>query len=101
MMTVPVQVPSCNVLGSADTVKLIPSGGMIPLVGITASHGLSTVAKKEVVTFGIPSTCSGKVTGCLLPEGTGTLMLSVPSGGTPQWHSLLFETLCLVEILES
>src|SRR5881398_765737 len=81
-MTVPVHVPSDNALGSAETVKVSPSGGMTPFDGATLSHGLSTVAKNDVVTLGRPGTWIGNVTGVLLPAGTGMLMLSVPSGGT-------------------
>ena len=51
MMTVPVHVPSVNALGSAETVKLSPSGGMIPFDGATLSHGLSTVLAADTVTF--------------------------------------------------
>src|SRR5437016_7298732 len=82
MITVPVQVPSDNTLGSAEIVKLRPSGGMTPFDGAMLSHGLSTVAKKDVVTFGRPGTWIGNVTGVLLPAGTGMLMFKVPSGGT-------------------
>src|SRR6476659_6985778 len=59
MMTVPVQVPSDKALGSAEMVKLRPSGGMIPFDGATLSHGLSTVAKNDVVTLGRPGTRNG------------------------------------------
>src|SRR3954454_7951062 len=82
MMTVPVQVPSVKLLGSAEIVKLIPSGGMIPLPGVTANHGLSTVATNEVIWPGRPLTWIGKVTGCVLPEGTGMLGLIAPSAGS-------------------
>src|SRR5437764_9752117 len=81
-MTVPVHVPSDNALGSAEMMKLSPSGGMTPFDGATLSHGLSTVAKKDVVTLGRPGTWIGNVTGVLLPAGTGMLMFNVPSGGT-------------------
>src|SRR5437660_11609286 len=82
MMTVPVQVPSDNTLGSAEIVKLRPSGGMTPFDGAMLSHGLSTVAKKDVVMFGRPGTWIESVTGVVLPAGTGMLTFSVPSGGT-------------------
>src|SRR5437588_12413300 len=81
-MTVPVQVPSDNALGSAEMVKLSPSGGMTPLDGATFSHGLSTAAKNDVVMLGRPGTWIAKVTGVLLPAGTGMLMFNVPSDGT-------------------
>src|SRR5436305_14282762 len=82
MITVPVHVPSCSVDGSAEMLKSSPCGGMIPLVGETLSHGLSTVAMNDVVMFGRPGTWIGNVTGVLLPAGTGMLMLIVPSAGS-------------------
>src|SRR2546423_1249579 len=81
-MTVPVQVPSDNALGSPEMVKLSPSGGITPFDGTTLSQGLSTVAKKDVVTLGRPGTWSGNVTGVLLPAGTGRWRVNVPRGGT-------------------
>src|SRR5437870_5144799 len=66
---VPVHVPLVSVVGSACTVRLTPSGVTMPEVGITESHGLSTVATNVVLPPGRPGTKMVNVTGVVLPFG--------------------------------
>src|SRR5881396_2507863 len=81
-MTVPVNVPLISAEGSTESVSVIPSGGMMPLVGTTESHGLSVVATNDVGPEGRPGIRIGKTTGVVLPTGTLMLILMSPTFGS-------------------
>src|SRR3954468_19247164 len=87
--TVPVHVPFVSEDGSAETSSVTPSGGTMPLVGVTASHGLSTVATNERELFSKPGTKSWKVTGRWLPFGTLTFAPLPSNTGTGRTTMLI------------
>src|SRR5579864_3703416 len=75
-ITVPVKVPFGSPVGSAYTVRSIPSGGSSPLDGSTRlSHGLSRLAVKGKVPSGKPGTCTMMGTRIVLPTGAPLLGL--------------------------
>src|SRR5438105_4865348 len=69
---VPVCVPLGRFVGSAVTVRSIPSGGSRPLEGVTCNHGLSTAAANGNVPSGKPGMWTICTTTRELPAGTLT-----------------------------
>src|SRR5947209_15090259 len=82
--TVPVCVPTESPIGLAITVRSIPSGGSVPVEGITCTiHGScgSSVAVKGNEPPMIPATCTTIGTSVLLPNGALPFGLNGPVTG--------------------